>query len=108
MLVTPGFEGLLKYEVPICVVGNHDILVTRLCFDREAACIICVEFADGLDPDVDVVGRGLQVRGWGLRGSGVLGFGRLDVLALLCEMTHDGFIRVGAVPGCIGEGKPFK
>jgi len=105
VLVTPGFEGLLQDEVPIGVVGNHDILVARASFDGEPTGIICVELADGHDPDEELVGRGLWGGGRRWRGNGGLGLGRPDVLALLSEMTHDGLVRVGAVPCCIGVGK---
>jgi hypothetical protein len=105
VLVTPGFEGLLKDEVPISVVSNHDILVARSSFDGEPTGIIGVELADGQDTDEELIGRGLWGGGWRGRGKGGLGLGRPDVLALLSEMTHDGLVRVGAVPCCIGVGK---
>jgi hypothetical protein len=105
VLVTPGFEGLLQDEVPIGVVGNHDILVARASFDGEPTGIICVELADRHDTDEELVGRGLWGGGRRWRGNGGLGLGRPDVLALLSEMTHDGLVRVGAVPCCIGVGK---
>ena len=116
MLVTPGFEGLLEDEVPIGVVGNHDILVARTSFDGEPTRIIGVELADGKDTDEELIGRGL----WGVcilktvfcfhihRGNGGLGLGRPDVLALLSKMTQDGLVRVGAVPCRIGVGKPVE
>jgi len=36
------------------------------------------------------------------------GLGRMNVLALLGEMTQDGFVRVWAVPRCVGVGKSIK
>jgi len=108
VLVTPGFEGLLKDEVPIGVVSNHDILVARSSFDGEPTGIIGVELADGQDTDEELIGRGLWGGGWRGRGNGGLGLGRPDVLALLSEMTHDGLVRVGAVPCCVGVGKTIE
>jgi hypothetical protein len=110
VLVTPGFEGLLKDEVAIGVVGNHDILVSRPCFDGETTGIIGVELADGQDADEEFVGRGFwgsgRRRRW--QGSGALGLGRPDVLAPLGKMTHYGLVRVGAIPCSIRVGKTVK
>ncbi len=64
MLVAPGLEGLLKDEVAIGVISNHDILVARTCFDREAAGIVRVEFADGDNSDEDLIGRGFGSGDW--------------------------------------------
>ncbi len=75
VFVAPGLEGLLKDEVTIGVMGNHDILVARPCSDREAAGIVRVEFADGDDPDEDLIGRGFgNGNRWG-RGKCGLGLG---------------------------------
>ncbi len=83
MLVTPGLESLLNNEVAIGVIGNHDILVARrTCFAGEGAGIVCVELADGEDPDEDLIGRG-GGGDWWRQGDGGLGLGRTDVLALL-------------------------
>jgi hypothetical protein len=81
VLVTPGFEGLLKDEVAIGMVGNHDVLVARLCFDGEKTGVIGVELADGQDADEEFVGWGFRGNGWRRRwqGSGALGLGRPDV-----------------------------
>ena len=108
VLVAPGLEGLLKDEVVIGVIGNHDILVARTCFDGKAAGIVRVKLADGEDPDEDLIGRGFGGGDWWRRGDGGLGLGRTDVLALLGEMTHDGLVRVGEVTCCIGVGKAIK
>ncbi len=75
VLVAPGLEGLLKDEVAIDVMGNHDILVARLCLDREAAGIVRVEFADGDDPDEDLIGSGFGNGNWWGRGKCGLGLG---------------------------------
>ena len=92
VLVAPGLEGLLKDEVAIGVIGDHDILVARAGLDREAASFVRVELADEEVLDVDLLGRGFRGSGWWGRGEGDLGLGRTDVLALLGEMTHDGLI----------------
>ncbi len=75
MLVAPGLEGLLKDEVAIGVMGNHDILVARLCLDWEAAGIVRVECADGDNPDEDLIGRGFGNGEWWGRGQCGLGLG---------------------------------
>ena len=108
VLVTPGLEGLLKDEVAISMIGNHDILVARPCFDGEVAGIVCVEFADGDDLDEDLIGRSFGSGNWWGRGDGELGLGRTDVLALLGKMTHDGLARVGAVTCSIGVGEAIE
>ncbi len=54
--VAPAFEGLLEDEIAIGVIGNHDILVARACLDGEPSCVVRVEFADGVDADVDLIG----------------------------------------------------
>jgi hypothetical protein len=42
MAVTFGLERLLEDEIAISVEGNHDVLVSRVCSNRKAACVICV------------------------------------------------------------------
>ncbi len=55
--VIPGLEGLLENEVAVGMVGDHHILVARACLDRETTCVICVEPAEGVDLDEDLIGR---------------------------------------------------
>ncbi len=55
--VIPGLEGLLENEVAIGMVGNHHILVARACLDWETTCVVCVEPAEGVDLDEDLIGR---------------------------------------------------
>ena len=55
--VIPGLEGLLENEVAIGMVGDHHILVARARLDRETTCVVCVEPADGVDLDKDLIGR---------------------------------------------------
>ncbi len=55
--VIPGLEGLLENEVAVGMVGNYLILVARARLDRETTCVVCVEPADGVDLDKDLIGR---------------------------------------------------
>ncbi len=55
--VIPGLEGLLENEVAIGMVGDHHILVARARLDRETTCVVCVEPAEGVDLDEDLIGR---------------------------------------------------
>ncbi len=57
MAVIPDLDGLLKNEVDIGMVGNHHILVARALLDREMTCVVCVEPAEGVDLDEDLMGR---------------------------------------------------
>jgi hypothetical protein len=56
MGVAPVFEGLLENEVAVCMIGDHDILIAGAGFDWESASVVRVEFADGIDVDVDFTG----------------------------------------------------
>ncbi len=55
--VIPGLEGLLENEVSIGMVGDHHILVARARLDWETTCVVCVEPAEGVDLDEDLMGR---------------------------------------------------
>ena len=46
MRVALGFEGLLEDDVPIGVIGDHDVLVARASLDRKTSRIIRVQFAE--------------------------------------------------------------
>ena len=108
VFVASGFEGLLKDEVAISVVCDHDILVARSSFDGEPTRIICVEFADGQDMDGELSGGSCWGGCWWSGSNGGLGLGGPDVLALLGQVTHDGLIRVGTVACCVGVGEAFE
>jgi hypothetical protein len=66
MAVTFGLECLLGDEVAIGVEGNHDVLVPQECPDRKTASVICVQPAEGVHLDEDLIGRQIC----GTRGSG--------------------------------------
>ncbi len=80
MPVIPGLERLLENEVAVGMVGDNHILVAQACLDRKAPCVICVQSADGVYLDEDLMGGyvrcGRWVAGgvWGLRCRG-LGLG---------------------------------
>ncbi len=57
VVVIPGLEGLLENEVAIGMVGDHHILVAKARLDRETTCVVCVEPAEGVDLDEDLIGR---------------------------------------------------
>jgi hypothetical protein len=54
--VTFGLERLLEDEIVIGVEGNHDVLVPRACPDRKAASVVCVQPAEGVHLDEDLIG----------------------------------------------------
>jgi hypothetical protein len=66
MAVTFGLECLLEDEIAIRVEGGHDVLVPRACPDRKEASVICVQPAEGVHRDEDLIGRHIC----GTRGSG--------------------------------------
>ncbi len=51
-----GLVCLLEDEIAIGVEGNHDILVLQVCSDWKAAIVICVQLAEGVHLDVDLIG----------------------------------------------------
>ncbi len=67
-LSIPGLERLLEDEVAVGMAGDHHILVAQARLDRKAPCVICVQLADGVNLDEDLMG--------GYKGGGLLvGFG---------------------------------
>jgi hypothetical protein len=57
MSVTFGLECLLDDEIAISVVGDHDVLVPRACPDRKLARVVCVQPAEGVKFNKDLIGR---------------------------------------------------
>jgi hypothetical protein len=57
MAVTFGLERVLEDEIAISMEGNHDVSVSRASPDRKAAHVICVQPAEGVHFDVDLIGR---------------------------------------------------
>ena len=55
--VTLGLEGLLEGEVAFGVEGNHDVLVTEVCSDGEAASVVSEELAERFCESEDLVGK---------------------------------------------------
>jgi hypothetical protein len=106
MTITLGLKGLLKNEIAIGVVGNHDILVTGSGSNWEAACVVGVEPAEGHNGYNDKVRwdnglwRGDRWEQW--YRCERLGLGGADVLPLLGQMTHDGLVCIGTIPRGIG------
>jgi hypothetical protein len=110
MAITLSLEGLLKDEVAVCVKGDHHILVTRSSPNRKAAGVIGEKLTQWLSHDEDLVrscGRGRRQNCQRSRRR-LLGFCRSDVLALLGEMAHDGFVCVRTILGSIGVGKALE
>ncbi len=66
MAVTFGLERLLEDEIAISMEDDHDALVPRVCPDRKAAHVVCVQPAEGVHFDEDLIGRHTL----GTRGSG--------------------------------------
>jgi hypothetical protein len=66
MAVTFGLECLLEDEIAIGMEGNHDVLVPQACPDRKAASVVCVQPAEELHLDEDLIGwHILKTRGSG-------------------------------------------
>ena len=64
MAVTFGRERLLEDEIAIGMEGNHDVLFPRACPDRKATSVVCVQPAEGVHLDEDLIGRHiLETRG---------------------------------------------
>jgi hypothetical protein len=61
------------------MVGDHHILAALARLDRKATCVVCVQLADGMYFDEDLMGRYVRRRwrvavgvwGWKLRGLGL-------------------------------------
>jgi hypothetical protein len=66
MVVTFGLEHLLEDEIAISVEGNHDVLVFLACSNRKVARVVCVQPAEGVHFNEDLIGRHIL----GTRGSG--------------------------------------
>ncbi len=56
MAVTFGLECLREDKIAIGVEGYHDVLVPRACPDWKAASVICVQPAEGVNHDEDLIG----------------------------------------------------
>ncbi len=54
--VIPGLGRLLENEVAVRMVDDHYILVARARLDRETASVVCVEPAQGVDLDENLMG----------------------------------------------------
>ena len=57
MFVGVRLEGSGSDGIVITIICNHYILISALCADRKAACIISIQFVDVLDLDVYFMGR---------------------------------------------------
>ena len=55
MFVVFTLEWGAKNGIAVTVVGDHDVLVSTAFMDKEAASIICVEFVDWVNADVEFV-----------------------------------------------------
>ena len=105
-------EGLDEDGVCVAVIGDHQVLVAAAGADGEASCVVCVELADGFQPDVELSGwggLGMFLDGGSRRGGevGVVNLGGADALLGLCEVALDGLINGWAILGRIGVGKSW-
>ena len=57
-----GLEGFDEDDIVVAVVGEHDVLVVAARTDGEAAHVIGEKLADGLDPNVKLIGSGVRKR----------------------------------------------
>ena len=54
--IVAGLEGFNEDDVGVAMVSNHKVLVVAVGAGWEAACVVGVESAGGLDPEVDLFG----------------------------------------------------
>ena len=54
--VLPGLEGFDQNGIGVDVVRQHNSVAAVAVADGEAAHVVCVELADGLNDDVDLLG----------------------------------------------------
>ncbi len=65
-VVAFGLERLLEDEIAISMEGNHDVLVPQACSNRKVACVVCVQPAEGVHFNEDLIGQHiLRTRGSG-------------------------------------------
>lgn len=111
MRVFARAEGRIEDGVGVAVVGNHDVLIAAARTNREPTGVVCVEFADRFDADVNFVGAlGWEWQignGWSRSGRGLgegldLGLGRANALAGLHHVAFDSFIGGWAVLAGVG------
>ncbi len=76
MTVALGLESLLEDKIAVGMKGNCNMLVSRVCPEWGMTNVICVELAEGVHLDKDLIrwflhgtwGHGRQIRRWrGLR-----------------------------------------
>ncbi len=83
MVVTFGLERLLEDEIAISLEGNHNVLVSQVCPDRNVACVVCVQPAEGVHFNENLIGRHtLGTRGSGGQVVGDKGVGSLGLVDL--------------------------
>ena len=54
--VVPGLEGFDQNGIGVNVVHQNNVVVATAVADREAAHVICVELAGGINDDVELLG----------------------------------------------------
>ena len=57
-----GLEGFNEVDVGVAMVSDHEVLVAAAGAEWEAACVVGLESAGGLDPEVDLFGSVRQER----------------------------------------------
>ena len=92
------------------MLGDHEVMVAAAGVDWEADCVVGVERADRIEPEVKIFRRVRQERvidGGGRRVRLIVacGIGGADALLGLREVVLDGFVAGWAILGGIGVGK---
>ena len=54
--ILAGMEGFNEDDVGVAMVSNHEVLVAAAGAEWEAACVVGVESAGGIEPEVDLFG----------------------------------------------------
>ena len=83
--ILAGLEGFDEDDVGVAMVSEHEVLVAAAGAEWEAACVVGVESAGGLDPEVELFGSVRQERfingeGWRVKLIIAYGLGGADAL----------------------------
>ena len=83
--ILAGLEGFDEDDVGVTMVSDHELLVAAAGAEWEAACVVGVESAGGIDPEVELFGsvrreRFINVGGWRVKLIVACGLGGADAL----------------------------
>ena len=106
-------EGFDEDYIGVAMVGDHKVLVAAAGADQKVACVVGVERADRLDPEVEIFRRVRLERvidGGGRQVKFIVACGLCGADALLGmhEVALDGFVSIWAIIGgiVVGQTRP--